>query len=261
MKNLIKYEIVETKKILILSAEILAALELLYIFSSLVKWTFMYTLTALIMGVFIIVPVLFPVIYSLNIYNKDIGINHNKGYMLLMTSNSPKMIIGAKISASMLLCIVFLLIMNIGWMINSHLPVGYVKQELIDNEIIKSIFDGISEKVSFGDTLLLNISIIFYTVNIISVMYAAKMLGDSIFAESENRNMLTFVSGLVLMFISGLIILVTGMNCFVKSGINEQEIFSSLRGVLIVSVIINGIFAFLEYYLTTELFEKKFEIR
>lgn len=270
MFNLIKYEFIKTKNILIAAAVILAILEMGFIISGLFGLYGFFLVMSMLTVFYLIFMIIAPLVYTIHLYDIDISHKHKNGYMLFMIPENSFRIIGSKLISGIIIAVVSVFAAVAVFSADIKMAVSFVKipsdfnvfSEFADNVSLTSDLFSLSGIMGFINGIL------SYTA-LISELYFVKMLNDAVFYNKFKFGVLisTFIF-LVINAVSGYVIPAVSVKFNFAIGetvvnMNLSEVFISASGGyggVAVSIIYNLIISVVLYIASCRICGKKLSL-
>lgn len=270
MFNLIKYEFIKTKNMLIAAVAILVILELGFIISGLSGLYGFFLVMSMLIVFYLIFMIIAPLAYTIHLYDMDISHKHKNGYMLFMTPKNSFRIIGSKLISGIIIVVISVFAVIGVFLADIKMSVNFVK---IPSDF--NVFSEFADDVSltsdvfslFGIMEFMN-GILSYTA-LLSELYFVKMLNDAVFYNKFKFGVLisTFVF-LVINAVSGYVVPAISAKFSFKIGetassMNLSEIFilaSGGYGGVAVSIIYSLIISVVLYIASCRICEKKLSL-
>lgn len=270
MFNLIKYEFIKTKNILIAAAAVLVVLELGFIISGIAGLYGFFLVMSMLTVCYLIFMICAPLAYTIHLYDIDISHKHKNGYMLFMTPENSFRIIGSKLISGIITVFVSIFLIIVTFSADIKLAAGFVK---IPSDF--NVFSEFADDVSLTSELfslagiveLINI-ILSYTA-LLCELYFVKMLNDAVFYGRIKFGIL--ISSLIFLAInvvSGYVIPIVSAEFNIKIGetvygLNLSEVFISASGGyggIAVSIIFSLIISVGLYFASCRICERKLSL-
>lgn len=275
MLNLVKHEFLKSRNMLIITSAIFAVLEIAFIISGFSGMNGVFIASSILIVVFISFIAFAYLIYAVMLYDMDISHKHKNGYMLFMTPNSTYKIIGSKLIAGTVVEIVFGIIISLIFVMDIKLSFKFTDIAFADNMFSQfgSLTTALSD-IKFSVIVLAYLNTFAEFTCIVSVIYLARMLYDTILHNVKAGGVIAFAGFIVINIIFNLIssgvMKIFDINMFTKNTIiydstafnagDAMLVYLGGYSGLIIPLILNLVFIAVSYIATCILCDKKLNL-